>query len=44
MVTNGNVDFEALGFPKWENLFGGAFKINRREPVAGSTIYSVPNS
>lgn len=37
-VTNGNVDFEALGFPKWENLFGGAFKINNNAVVVSKAV------
>lgn len=28
VLTNGNVDFASMGFPAWENLGGGAFKIN----------------
>ena len=28
VLTNGNVDFKSMGFSNWENLGGGAFKIN----------------
>ena len=28
VLTNGNVDFKSMGFSNWENLSGGAFKIN----------------
>ena len=38
VVTNGNVDFEALGFPKWENLFGGAFKINNNAVIVSKAV------
>jgi len=37
-VTNGNVDFEALGFPKWINLMGGAFKINNNAVVVSKAV------
>lgn len=37
-VTNGNVDFEALGFPRWENLFGGAFKINNNAVIVSKAV------
>lgn len=37
-VTNGKVDFEAMGFPKWENLFGGAFKINNNAVVVSKAV------
>lgn len=28
VLTNGKVDFKSMGFSNWENLQGGAFKIN----------------
>lgn len=37
-VTNGNVDFEALGFPKWINLMGGAFKINNNAVIVSKAV------
>lgn len=37
-VTNGKVDFEAMGFPKWENLFGGAFKINNNAVIVSKAV------
>lgn len=37
-VTNGNIDFEALGFPKWTNLMGGAFKINNNAVIVSKAV------
>lgn len=37
-VTNGKVDFEAMGFPPWENLNGGAFNINNNAVVVARAV------
>jgi len=37
-VTNGKVDFTAMGFPAWENLMGGAFKINNNAVVVSKAV------
>ena len=38
VVTNDDVDFEELGFPKWQNLFGGAFKINNNATIVSKAV------
>lgn len=47
LVTNGNIDFEAMGFHNWKNLGGGAFKINNNcvivsEAVIKCIAYGIP--
>ena len=37
-VTNGKVDFQALGFPAWENLAGGVFKINNNAVIISKAV------
>lgn len=37
-VTNSNVDFEAMGFPPWENQNGGAFNINNNAVVVARAV------
>lgn len=46
-VTNGKVDFSAMGLPAWENLNGGAFNINNNACVVARAVkdclaYGVP--
>lgn len=38
VVTNGDVDFAEMGFPAWDNLFGGAFKINNNAVVVSKAV------
>lgn len=38
VLTNGKVDFTAMGFPAWENLMGGAFKINNNTVVVANAV------
>ena len=38
VLTNGNIDFTALGFPQWNNLMGGAFKINNNAVVVAKAV------
>ena len=38
VVTNGNIDFPALGFPAWQNLMGGAFKINNNAVIVSKAV------
>ena len=38
VLTNGNFDFEAMGLPLWENLSGGAFKINNNAVIVARAI------
>lgn len=46
-VTNGKVDFSAMGLPTWENLNGGAFNINNNACVVAKAVkdylaYGIP--
>lgn len=38
VLTNGNVDFEAMGYPDWDNVFGGAFNINNNAVVVARAV------
>lgn len=38
VLTNGNNDFTTLGFPNWDNLSGGAFKINNDATIVAKAI------
>lgn len=38
VVTNDEVDFAALGFPKWTNLYGGAFSINNNAVIVSKAV------
>lgn len=38
IVTNGNVDFPAMGFPAWTNTTGGAFNINNNAVVIANAV------
>lgn len=38
VLTNGDVDFAALGFPPWDNISGGAFKINNDAVILARAI------
>lgn len=47
VVTNGNIDFAAMGLPVWENLNGGAFNINNNMVVVAKAVkdylaYGIP--
>lgn len=38
VLTNGKIDFSKMGFPAWNNLSGGAFKINNDAVVVARAI------
>lgn len=38
VLTNGDIDFAAMGFPAWTNLMGGAFKINNNAVIVSNAI------
>jgi hypothetical protein len=38
ILTNANIDFTAMGFHAWDNLSGGAFKINNNARVISKAI------
>lgn len=38
VLTNGQIDFQTMGLPSWENLSGGAFKINNNAVVVSRAI------
>lgn len=38
VLTNGKVDFTKMGFPGWENINGGAFKINNTAVIIPKAI------
>lgn len=38
LVTNGNVDFKSMGFHNWQNLAGGAFKINNNCTIVSKAV------
>ena len=38
VVTNDDIDFAGMGFPQWQNLFGGAFKINNNAVIVSKAV------
>jgi len=38
VLTNANLDFVSMGLPSWENLQGGAFKINNNAVIVAKAI------
>lgn len=37
-ITNGKVDFEAMGYPPWDNQNGGAFNINNNAVIVAKAV------
>ena len=47
VVTNGDIDYSALGLPQWTNLGGGAFNINNNAVIVSKAVvdyiaYGIP--
>lgn len=38
VLTNGKIDFKAIGFHSWNNLGGGAFKINNNAEIVSKAM------
>ena len=38
VLTNGQIDFTRMGLPAWENLVGGAWKINNNATVVATAV------
>ena len=38
VLTNSKIDFTKMGFPAWENISGGAFKINNNAVIVSKAV------